>query len=105
PAVSEYTVAVTGKVGNGSNAEAGSALVSEKSAGKAKESDGDDLTVIEGIGRKMAGALSDAGIDTYTKLAEASEDDIRAAIENAGMRFAPSLETWAEQATYAARGD
>jgi predicted flap endonuclease-1-like 5' DNA nuclease len=65
----------------------------------------DDLKVIEGIGPKMAQALIDAGISTYARLAAASEDEIRAAIEAAGMRLAPSIGTWAEQASYAARGD
>lgn len=65
----------------------------------------DDLTVIEGIGPKMSKALVTAGIDTYEKLAQASEDAIHHAIEAAGLRFAPSVPTWAKQAAYAARGD
>lgn len=65
----------------------------------------DDLTVIEGIGPKMSAALVTVGIDTYAKLAATSEDAIREAISAAGMRFAPSLVTWAEQAAYAAKGD
>lgn len=65
----------------------------------------DDLTVIEGIGNKMANALKAAGIDTFAKLAQATEAEIVAAIEAAGMRFAPSLPTWPEQAAYAQRGD
>lgn len=65
----------------------------------------DDLTVISGIGTKMASALRNAGITSFTKLAMASDDEIRAAIEAAGMRFAPTLSTWREQATFLARGD
>ncbi len=65
----------------------------------------DDLTRIEGIGPKMAAALADAGIDSYDRLANASEDQLRAALKAAGLRFAPSLPTWPQQATYAARGD
>jgi predicted flap endonuclease-1-like 5' DNA nuclease len=65
----------------------------------------DDLTVIEGIGPKMSAALIAAGIDTYEKLASTSEDDLREAIRAQGMRFAPSIPTWAAQAAYAARGD
>src|SRR5690606_12960177 len=64
-------------------------------------SEEDDLTVIEGIGRKMSGALKDAGITTYAALAEADEATLRAAIEAGGMRFSPSLTTWSEQAAYA----
>ena len=65
----------------------------------------DNLVLIEGIGPKMAAALSAAGITTFAQLAAASEDTLRAAISAAGMRFSPSLPTWAEQAAYAARGD
>jgi predicted flap endonuclease-1-like 5' DNA nuclease len=65
----------------------------------------DDLTIIEGIGPKMSAALAAAGIDTYAKLAKATEDDLHAAVEAAGMRLAPSLATWAQQAAYAAKGD
>lgn len=65
----------------------------------------DDLTVIEGIGPKMSAALQAAGITTYAQLAASSEDTLRAAVEAAGMRLAPSISTWAEQAEYAARGD
>jgi predicted flap endonuclease-1-like 5' DNA nuclease len=65
----------------------------------------DDLTVIEGIGMKMAGALKTAGIDTFARLSSTSEADIRAAIGAAGMRFAPSVPTWSHQASLAAKGD
>jgi len=65
----------------------------------------DDLKIIEGIGPKMEKALQAAGISTFAMLAGASETQIRAAITAAGMRFAPSVPTWAEQASYAANGD
>lgn len=65
----------------------------------------DDLKVVEGIGPKMEKALHTAGIKTFEQLAAASEEQIRAALYAAGMRFAPSLVTWAEQAAFAARGD
>ncbi len=65
----------------------------------------DDLTRIEGIGPKMSAALIAEGYETFEKVAAASEDDLRAAIENQGLRFAPSLVNWAEQAALAARGD
>jgi ribosomal protein L30 len=66
---------------------------------------GDNLTMIEGIGPKMSQALMAAGIDTFAKLAEADEDALRAAINAAGLKLAPSLKTWASQAKYAADGD
>lgn len=65
----------------------------------------DDLTKIEGIGPKMAAALKAAGINTFAKLAAADEERLRAAVEAAGMRFAPTIATWSEQARYAARGE
>jgi F-type H+-transporting ATPase subunit gamma len=65
----------------------------------------DDLTVIEGIGKKMSQALMAAGIDTFEKLAYASTETLQQAVEAAGMRLAPSLATWAEQAQYAINGD
>jgi len=64
----------------------------------------DDLTKIEGIGPKMSEALLAAGINTYAELADSSENDLRRAIQDAGMRLAPSLETWAEQAALARDG-
>lgn len=71
----------------------------------ASASEPDDLTKIEGIGPKMSKALVSAGIDTYEKVANSTEADFHAAIEAAGMRLAPSIPTWAEQASYAAKGD
>ncbi len=72
---------------------------------KAAKSGADDLKVVEGIGPKMEKALHAAGIVTFENLAAASEDQINAAIVAAGMRFAPSVPTWAEQASYAVKGD
>jgi predicted flap endonuclease-1-like 5' DNA nuclease len=65
----------------------------------------DDLHRIEGIGPKMDAALQAAGITTFAKLAASSEQDIRTAIEAAGLSFAPSMTSWAEQAGFLARGD
>jgi predicted flap endonuclease-1-like 5' DNA nuclease len=65
----------------------------------------DDLERIEGIGPKMSGALRAAGIRTYGKLAGCDEATLRAAIERAGLTFAPSIVTWARQARLLADGD
>ena len=65
----------------------------------------DDLTKLEGVGKKMAAALVAGGFDSFAKIAAASEDELRAAIEAAGMKLAPSLATWPEQAALAAAGD
>lgn len=65
----------------------------------------DDLKRIEGIGPKMESALKAAGIRTYRRLAGASEAELQSAIQEAGLRLAPGLSTWAQQAALAARGD
>ncbi|MFW5696200.1 MAG: ATP synthase F1 subunit gamma [Phototrophicaceae bacterium] len=65
----------------------------------------DDLTRIEGIGPKISQALQSAGITTFAQLAQATEDQLTGALNAAGMRFAPSLSTWAKQAEFAASGD
>ena len=96
-----------GPVESISKAEAKPAAAPKAASGKkaAAAAKADDLTVIEGIGPKMSTALVKAGIDTYAKLSASSEDQLRAAVEAAGMRLAPSLPTWAEQAALADKGD
>lgn len=90
-------------------APAPAAAEAEASAPKARKSSkaaaGDDLTKIEGIGPKMSAALKSAGIDTFAKLAASDQDALKQALEAAGMNLAPSLETWAEQAKFAADDD
>ncbi len=65
----------------------------------------DDLRRVEGIGPKIAAALTAAGLGTYAAVADASDGDLRAALKDAGLRFAPSLSTWARQARLLADGD
>ncbi len=65
----------------------------------------DDLPRVEGIGPKIAAALVDAGIRTYQQVADADEDTLRTAINNAGITFAPSITTWSRQAALLAMGD
>jgi predicted flap endonuclease-1-like 5' DNA nuclease len=65
----------------------------------------DDLTQLAGIGPKVAKALNAAGYDTYEKLANTNEPQLRAAIHQADMLAPTSLPTWPMQATYAAKGD
>jgi len=64
-----------------------------------------DLARIEGIGPKVAAALVDAGIRTYRQLADADQQAVRAAINAAGITFAPSITTWSQQAQLLADGD
>lgn len=76
-----------------------------KSRKKAKP-DGDDLTVIEGIGPKISDALRKAGITTYAALAAAPEARIREILDGSGLRIvgsvSSSVPTWAHQASLAA---
>ena len=65
----------------------------------------DDLTRIEGIGPKIASALIAANITTFSVLAASDSATLKTAIQAAKIRLAPSLETWAEQASLLARGD
>ena len=65
----------------------------------------DDLERIEGIGPRIASALRTAGIRSFRRLADADVPTLQAALENAGLRFAPSLPTWSRQARFLADGD
>jgi predicted flap endonuclease-1-like 5' DNA nuclease len=71
------------------------AVPAEASAG---EEAADDFRQIQGIGPKMAGALQAAGIRTYQQLAELDEAALRETIKAAGLRAAPTLATWPQQA-------
>ncbi len=65
----------------------------------------DDLTRVEGIGPKIATALNAAGITTFASLASSTPETLKSAIEAASIRLAPSLESWATQASLLAQGD
>ena len=59
----------------------------------------EDLTVISGIGPKVALALAAGGIVNYAMLASSSESELRAMLASAGMKLLRNVETWAAQAT------
>ncbi|HEY3299972.1 MAG TPA: helix-hairpin-helix domain-containing protein [Methylophilaceae bacterium] len=64
-----------------------------------------DLQIIEGIGPKIAGLMSEDGIRTFEDLASASLDKLNAILEKAGPRFRlANPSTWAQQARLAADG-
>jgi predicted flap endonuclease-1-like 5' DNA nuclease len=67
----------------------------------------DDLTVIEGIGPKIASVLNAAGIQTFAKLAETDPEEIRKILREADPRLARlgDPRTWPTQAKLAAAGD
>jgi predicted flap endonuclease-1-like 5' DNA nuclease len=84
---------------------AAKAPVVEKPAAKAPTAEPDDLTLIEGIGRKSAEALAAAGITTFAQVAATSPEDLAKAIKDQKVRLVGSTETWPEQALAAAGGD
>ena len=80
-------------------------VVEEVKKEVAEASEPDDLTKVEGIGPMYASLLIDAGVTTYAQLAALSQADIEKHIKDAGKRRPASVETWAEQAGFAAIGD
>jgi hypothetical protein len=64
----------------------------------------DDLTIIEGIGPKVAKVLNEAGIHSFTDLAGANAADVQKTLEAAGLQMM-NPEGWIEQAKLAAKGD
>lgn len=67
----------------------------------------DDLVIIEGIGPKIAGVLSAAGITTFSALAACDREKIRNILFSADPRLARISDptSWPEQARLAASGD
>jgi predicted flap endonuclease-1-like 5' DNA nuclease len=63
----------------------------------------DDLTVIDGIGPKIASTLEAAGITTYDQLANTKVSELQEILSNAGIRA--NAETWPGQAAVAATHD
>ncbi len=63
----------------------------------------DDLTIIEGIGPKIAELLNEHGIYTFAKLADTSVADLETMLRSGGNRFqTANPETWPRQARLAA---
>ena len=88
----------------GRNYASAQARISEFETHYVRKAD-DDLLIIEGIGPKINEALRAAGITTFAQLARTDEARLRQIMEGAGLRFTPSITTWAKQADYLARGD
>ena len=71
----------------------------------AKKAKADDLTIVEGIGPKIAEVLANAGIGSYADLAGKSAEDIKALLVAAGDQFNTAVtDTWPAQAKLAAEG-
>ncbi|MCF6296927.1 MAG: 50S ribosomal protein L21 [Flavobacteriaceae bacterium] len=78
-------------------------VVAKKAPAKAKKAD--DLKKVEGIGPKIAEIFTASGIDTFAKLAKASQKDLKAILESAGSRYASKNPgSWPKQAKMATEG-
>ncbi len=65
----------------------------------------DDLTIVEGIGPKIAELFNEAGIKTWAELADTSVERRQEILTAAGTRFAVhNPDTWARQAKLATEG-
>ncbi|MDX1349822.1 MAG: 50S ribosomal protein L21 [Putridiphycobacter sp.] len=81
------------------------AAAAPKATAKKSADKGDDLRKVEGIGPKIADLFVEAGIDTFAKLAKASQDELKAILEAAGSRYASKNPgSWPKQAKMAAEG-
>lgn len=70
------------------------------------EDEEDDLTLIEGIGEKVADALKTSGIKTFKQLAESAAAELERLVKEVhGVRMVGSAATWAKQAQYILDGD
>jgi predicted flap endonuclease-1-like 5' DNA nuclease len=66
----------------------------------------DDLTKIEGIGKKIAELIVAEGITTFEALSKTSVKTLQAILDKAGKKFnIHNPSTWAKQAKLAAAGD
>ncbi len=66
----------------------------------------DDLTIIEGIGPKIAEVLNAAGVSTFAQVAAASADDIKTILKASKARVSHwDPTTWPQQAALAAKGE
>lgn len=73
-----------------------------KKAAKAKA---DDLTLIEGVGPKIAEVLAGAGLADFAGVAAKSAEELKAILVAAGDQFNTAVtDTWPEQAKLAADG-
>ena len=74
-------------------------------SGAAASDEPDDLSRIVGIGPVYQQILKDAGLETFADIAGKSQTELEAIVKAGGRTRPASIETWAEQAAYAAKGD
>ena len=82
------------------------AVVSEDApVAKKSTKKGDDLTIVEGIGPKVAAIFVEAGIKTFADLAKKSKEELEAILDpNGSVYAAMDPTTWPQQAQLAADG-
>lgn len=77
----------------------------EKAPAKAVVTKADDLTIVEGIGPKIAELLQNAGITSFAELAKAKPAAIKTVLDAAGKRYQMhDPATWPKQAALARDG-
>jgi predicted flap endonuclease-1-like 5' DNA nuclease len=77
----------------------------KKKPSKSKSVKQDKLTLIEGIGPKIAGLLNESGIITFADLASAKLTTLKSILKEAGPRFAMHTpNSWPKQARLARDG-
>lgn len=103
PAVEKAVAAVKEEVKEEAPKVAEKKEKAPKKAAIVKDSKGDDLTKIEGVGPKAAEALTNAGLETFAKVAKAKADKMKEILTEASSRLA-HLDTtsWPKQAKMAA---
>lgn len=77
----------------------------EQAPAPAAAAEPDDLTIIEGVGRKSAEALAASGVRTFKAIANKTPQALEDAVKSQNVRLVGSTETWPMQAELAAAGD
>lgn len=94
-------VSITGFDG----AKKSSTKTETKAATKKSSKKGDDLTLIEGIGPKVAELFAGAGITSFADLAKKTKEELEAILDpNGAVYAAMDPTTWPQQAQLAADG-
>lgn len=79
---------------------------SRTTKGKASKGEGDNLTVIEGIGPKTQAALNQSGITTFAQIANMSADELYQIVKvESNVQIVGDAATWPKQAQFLVDGD
>lgn len=76
-------------------------------ASATEEGKSDDLSLMKGVGPKLAESMNEIGIHNYHQLSKINADELYQKLQEVGARVVnkPSLSALAEQAKLAAKGD